>query len=43
MIASTAPPDGSFLATGCGKVTPALLWLVTFLDVMDGATGQTHI
>jgi hypothetical protein len=37
MTASTAPPEGSFLATGRGKVTLALLCAVTFLDVMDGA------
>src|SRR5580704_14491533 len=37
MTASTAPPEGSFLATGRGKVTLALLCLVTSLDVMDGA------
>jgi hypothetical protein len=35
--ASTAPPAGSFLATGRGKLTLALLCAVTFLDVMDGA------
>jgi EmrB/QacA subfamily drug resistance transporter len=46
---STAPP-GSFLATGRGKATLALLCLVTFLDVMDGAivnvalpTIRTHL
>ena len=50
MTASTAPPDGSFLATGRGKVTLALLCAVTFLDVMDGAivnvalpTIRTHL
>ena len=37
MTASTAAPEGSFLATGRGKVTLALLCLATFLDVMDGA------
>ena len=37
MTASTAPPEGSFLATGRGKITLTLLCLVTFLDVMDGA------
>ncbi|HEX4087898.1 MAG TPA: MFS transporter [Trebonia sp.] len=37
MTASTAPQQGSFLATGRGKVTLALLCTVTFLDVMDGA------
>ena len=37
MTASTAPPEGSFLATGRGKVTLALLCLVTSLDVMDGS------
>jgi EmrB/QacA subfamily drug resistance transporter len=37
MTTSTAPPQGSFLATGRGKVTLALLCAVTFLDVMDGA------
>jgi hypothetical protein len=30
MTASTAPPEGSFLATGRGKVTLALLCAVTF-------------
>ncbi|MEZ0091863.1 MFS transporter [Streptacidiphilus sp. EB129] len=34
---SSAPPQGSFLATGRGRVTLALLCAVTFLDVMDGA------
>ena len=50
MTASTAPPQGSFLATGRGKVTLALLCLVTCLDVMDGAivnvalpTIRTHL
>jgi MFS family permease len=45
-----APPEGSFLATGRGKVTLALLCAVTFLDVMDGAivnvalpTIRTHL
>ncbi len=33
----TTPAAGSFLATGRGKVTLALLCAVTFLDVMDGA------
>ena len=49
MNPSTAPP-GSFLATGRGKATLALLCLVTFLDVMDGAivnvalpTIRTHL
>ena len=37
ITASTAPRQGSFLATGRGKVTLALLCAVTFLDVMDGA------
>src|ERR1700748_1442818 len=37
MTASIAPPEGSCLATGRGKVTLALLCAVTFLDVMDGA------
>ena len=37
MTASTAPPEGSFLATGRGKITLALLCAVTFLDVMDGS------
>src|SRR5580692_6261589 len=48
--ASTAPPEGSFLATGRGQVTLALLCTVTFLDVMDGAivnvalpTIRTHL
>jgi EmrB/QacA subfamily drug resistance transporter len=47
---STAPPEGSFLATGRGKLTLALLCAVTFLDVMDGAivnvalpTIRTHL
>ena len=50
MTASTAPPEGSFLATGRGKVTLALLCAVTFLDVMDGSivnvalpTIRTHL
>ncbi|MFC1430254.1 MFS transporter [Streptacidiphilus sp. N1-3] len=50
MTASTAPPEGSFLATGRGKAVLALLCLVTFLDVMDGAvvnvalpTIRTHL
>jgi MFS family permease len=50
MTASTAPPEGSFLATGRGQVTLALLCAVTFLDVMDGAivnvalpTIRTHL
>ncbi len=50
MTASTAPPEGSLLATGRGKVTLALLCAVTFLDVMDGAivnvalpTIRTHL
>src|SRR6204780_5184567 len=50
MTASTAPPEGSFLATGRGKVTLTLLCAVTFLDVMDGAivnvalpTIRTHL
>jgi MFS family permease len=34
---STAPLEGSFLATGRGKLTLALLCAVTFLDVTDGA------
>jgi MFS family permease len=37
MTTSTGPPEGSFLATGRGKVTLSLLCLATFLDVMDGA------
>ncbi len=42
MTASTTPPapppgQGSFLATGRGRLTLALLCAVTFLDVMDGA------
>jgi EmrB/QacA subfamily drug resistance transporter len=41
MTASTVPPQESFLATGRGKVTLALLCLVTFLDVMDGAIVNT--
>ena len=52
MTSSTAPPQesGSFLATGRGKLTLALLCAVTFLDVMDGAivnvalpTVRTHL
>ena len=50
MSASTASPPGSFLATGRGKATLALLCAVTFLDVMDGAivnvalpTIRTHL
>ena len=50
MTASTAPPEGSFLATGRGKVTLALLCAVTFLDVVDGLivtvalpTIRTHL
>ena len=43
MTASTAPPEGSFLATGRGRVTLALLCLVTFLDVMDGAIVNTAL
>jgi EmrB/QacA subfamily drug resistance transporter len=35
--APPAPPAGSFLATGRGKVTLALLCAVTFLDVVDGS------
>ncbi|WP_225991204.1 MFS transporter [Actinomadura montaniterrae] len=49
-MTASAPPDGSFLATGRGKVTLALLCAVTFLDVMDGAivnvalpTIRTHL
>ena len=38
MTASTVPPQGSFLATGRGKITLALLCAVTFLDVVDGLT-----
>jgi hypothetical protein len=37
MTTSTAPPEGSFLATGLGKITLALLCAVTFLDGMDGS------
>ncbi|MEU9020087.1 MFS transporter [Actinomadura sp. NPDC048394] len=36
-MTAAAPPYGSFLATGRGKLTLALLCAVTFLDVMDGA------
>ncbi len=36
MTVSAAPPE-SFLATGRGRLTLALLCAVTFLDVMDGA------
>ncbi len=50
MTASTAPPEGAFLATGPGKVTLALLCAVTFLDVMDGSivnvalpASRTHL
>ena len=43
LTASTAPPEGSFLATGRGRVTLALLCLVTFLDVMDGAIVNTAL
>jgi EmrB/QacA subfamily drug resistance transporter len=43
MTASTARPEGSFLATGRGKVTLALLCAVTFLDVMDGAIVNTAL
>jgi MFS family permease len=50
MTASTAPPQGSFLATGRGKAILSLLCLATFLDVMDGAivnvampTIRTHL
>jgi EmrB/QacA subfamily drug resistance transporter len=50
MTASTAPPEGSFLATGRGKAILSLLCLATFLDVMDGAivnvampTIRTHL
>jgi EmrB/QacA subfamily drug resistance transporter len=48
--AMTSAPQGSFLATGRGRVTLALLCAVTFLDVMDGAivnvalpTIRTHL
>ena len=37
MTASTAPPEGSVLATRHGKAILAVLCLATFLDVMDGA------
>jgi EmrB/QacA subfamily drug resistance transporter len=43
MTATTAPPQGSFLATGRGRITLALLCLVTFLDVMDGAIVNTAL
>ena len=50
MTASTTPPQGSFLTTGRGKVTLALLCAVTFLDVVDGSivnvalpTIRTHL
>ena len=50
MTASTAPPPGSFLATGRGKAILALLCAVTFLDVVDGSivnvalpTIRTHL
>jgi hypothetical protein len=50
MTASTTAPERSFLATGRGPVTLALLCAVTFLDVMDGSivnvalpTIRTHL
>ncbi len=50
ITAPTAPPVRSYLATGRGKVTLALLCAVTFLDVMDGSivnvalpTIRTHL
>jgi len=45
MTASTAPPEGSFLATGRGQVALALLCAVTFLDVVNVAlpTIRTHL
>ena len=43
MTASTAPPEGSFLPTGRGRVTLALLCAVTFLDVTDGAIVNTAL
>ena len=43
MTATTAPMQESFLATRRGKVTLALLCLVTFLDVMDGAIVNTAL
>jgi EmrB/QacA subfamily drug resistance transporter len=43
LTASAAPPERSFLATRRGQVTLALLCLVTFLDVMDGAIVNTAL
>ncbi len=50
MAASTARPEGSFLASRRGKLTLALLCAVTFLDVVDGSivnvalpTIRTHL
>ena len=43
MTATTAPMQESFLATRRGKITLALLCLVTFLDVMDGAIVNTAL
>jgi EmrB/QacA subfamily drug resistance transporter len=49
-MTSAPPPEGSFLSTGRGKVTLALLCAVTFLDVVDGSivnvalpTIRTHL
>src|ERR1700761_9560405 len=43
LTASAASPERSFLATRRGQVTLALLCLVTFLDVMDGAIVNTAL
>jgi hypothetical protein len=49
MTVSAPPPQGSFLATGRGKVTLALLCAVTFLDVMGSIVNvalpaiRTHL
>ena len=37
MTASSTAPEASFLTTGRGKLTLALLCAVTFLDVVDGS------
>ena len=37
MTASSTAPKASFLTTGRGKLTLALLCAVTFLDVVDGS------
>src|SRR6201992_1901572 len=43
LTASAASPERCFLATRRGQVTLALLCLVTFLDVMDGASVNTAL